>query len=282
MEETVPRSPNLKTCGEFVRNYVYQTNFLILYSCFREAQTMVGRVCTRFYLPLQKLRLTFIKQGQWHGGGNPFHNFFLQKVHFVLFFAYFLQEMYYYFRLRDFDFVRVLKPQQLLYFHTRAQAPPFPERCQRYFILLQSFKFFYSNTKYYNVFQLLSNLEMTQNYGCSTIAQLHQKKFVLKKITSAPTPSPRDNCSLDGCSSVNCLSDNCPPGKLLPIQLLPRQLHPKIITLVEICHPPSTPPPMENCPICIKFPLKIIASAQAYLHQRVLRVHWGKLCTVYE
>ena len=175
---------------------------------------------------------------------------------------------YYYFRLKDFDFVRVLKPQQLLFVHIRTQAPPFPERCQRYFILLQSFKFFYSNTKYYNVFQLLSNLEMTQNYGCSTIAQLHQKKFVLKIITSAPTPRP-----LDGCSSVTCLSDSFPPGKLRPTPLLPRQLHPKIIALVEICHPPPAPPPMENCPIGIKFSPKIIASTQAYLHQRVLRVH---------
>ena len=27
MEETGPTSPNLKTCGAFVNNYVYRTNF---------------------------------------------------------------------------------------------------------------------------------------------------------------------------------------------------------------------------------------------------------------
>ena len=49
MEETAPRSPNLKTRGEFVSNYAHRTNFcdFIIYFC--EAQIMVGREHTTFY-----------------------------------------------------------------------------------------------------------------------------------------------------------------------------------------------------------------------------------------
>ena len=40
--------------------------------------------------------------------------------------------------------------------------------------------------------------------------------------------------------------------------------------------------PLENCPLNIKFPPKIIAPTQVNSPQRVLRVNWGKLCIVDE
>ena len=68
MEETVPRSPNLKTCGEFVSNHVCRTNFLILYYLFREAQIVVGRKYTTFYLALVKLACISLKIEVFNAG----------------------------------------------------------------------------------------------------------------------------------------------------------------------------------------------------------------------
>ena len=60
---------------------------------FCEAQIMVGRVYTTFYLPLLKIASILLKN----------------EVYAILDI--------------DFDFKRVLKPQQLLYFHPKTQAP---------------------------------------------------------------------------------------------------------------------------------------------------------------
>ena len=96
---------------------------------FCEAQIMVGRVYTTFYLPLLKIASILLKNEVYNAGlitlgkdpPPPFFFFFLQKVHSVFFFLLF-------FRKRaildlDFDFKPVLKPQQLLYFHPKTQVP---------------------------------------------------------------------------------------------------------------------------------------------------------------
>ena len=132
IEEAALRSPNLKTFGEFVSN-AYRNNFLILYFQFREAQIMVGGVCTTFYLPLLKLACMLLKikvynTGSTTRGRDPIPKKFSTKCSFCSFFLLFfgictiISEL-------DFDFERVLKLQQLLYFHARTQAPPFAERC---------------------------------------------------------------------------------------------------------------------------------------------------------
>ena len=89
---------------------------------------------TTFYLPLLKIAWILLKNEVYNAGpitlgkepSPPFFFFFLQKVHFVFFFLLF-------FRKRaildlDFDFKPVLKPQQLLYFHPKTQAPLWAER----------------------------------------------------------------------------------------------------------------------------------------------------------
>ena len=98
MEETARRSPNLKTCGEFVSNYVYRTNFckfFIIY--FREAQIMVRGKYTTSYLQLLKLACVILKievcnTGRSTWGRDPSLNFFIQKVHFVLFLLHFFRK----------------------------------------------------------------------------------------------------------------------------------------------------------------------------------------------
>ena len=65
--------------------------------------------------------MKFITQGRWHRKGSPPSMYFYKKL--ILFFL-----CYFYFRRcaitsdLDFDFERVLKLQQLLYFHTTTQA----------------------------------------------------------------------------------------------------------------------------------------------------------------
>ena len=95
MEETGPRSPNLKTCGQFVSNYVYRTNFsnsFIIY--FGEAKIMVGINYTTFYLPLLKLVCILLKieiynAGSWTRGREPLPQFFSTKNSFCSFFTTF-------------------------------------------------------------------------------------------------------------------------------------------------------------------------------------------------
>ena len=57
------------------------------------------------------------------------------------------------------------------------------------------------------------------------------------------------------------------------------------IILSSICHASRTIAPrkiaLENCPLTIKFLLKIIAPTQVNSPQRVLRMNWGKLCIVH-
>ena len=94
--------------------------------CFHEAQIIVGRGYTTFYLPLLKLACILLKieiynAGPSTRGRDPFLNFFLQKVRFVLFLLLFFRRFTIISDL-DFDFERVLKLQQLLYFHPRTQA----------------------------------------------------------------------------------------------------------------------------------------------------------------
>ena len=53
---TAPGSPNLKTRGEFVSKLCIPNQFFIFFIMyFREAQIMVGRKYTTFYLPPLKL-----------------------------------------------------------------------------------------------------------------------------------------------------------------------------------------------------------------------------------
>ena len=65
--------------------------------------------------------MKFITQGRRHRGGTPSLNFFLQKVHFVLFLLLFSQRCTIISDL-DYNFERTLKLQQPLFFHPRTQA----------------------------------------------------------------------------------------------------------------------------------------------------------------
>ena len=56
MEETTPKSPNLKTRSEFVSLF------------FREAQIMAGRMHTTFYLPLMELACILLKIEVYNAG----------------------------------------------------------------------------------------------------------------------------------------------------------------------------------------------------------------------
>ena len=83
-------SPNLKTRDKFVSNYVYQTNFFILYFYFREAQIMTDRVCTTFYLPLVKLACIILKIEVYNTGPTaPLPKKFFYKI--IIFFLLFLR-----------------------------------------------------------------------------------------------------------------------------------------------------------------------------------------------
>ena len=99
MEETAPRSPNLKTCGEFISNYVYhgivhiivpcvyRTNFFqhfIIY--FREAHIIVGWKYTTLYL---FLKIETYNTGPSTRGRDPLPQFFLYKKFILFFFCYF-------------------------------------------------------------------------------------------------------------------------------------------------------------------------------------------------
>ena len=97
MKETGPRSPNLKTCGQFVSIYVYRTKF-------SDSLLYYVTIYTTFYLPLLKLACILLKikvynAGSWTRGRDPSLNFFSTKSFFFLLLLFF-SEMYYYFRLR--------------------------------------------------------------------------------------------------------------------------------------------------------------------------------------
>ena len=66
-------------------------------------------------------KIEIYNAGRRHGGGTPPSIFFLQKVHFVVFLLLFFWRFTIISNI-DFDFERVLKLQQLLYFHLRTQA----------------------------------------------------------------------------------------------------------------------------------------------------------------
>ena len=88
---------------------------------------LAGRKYTTFYLPLLKLACIFLKievyimQEHRHGEGTPCLYIFIQKVHFASFLLLFSRKCTIISDL-DSDFERVLKLQQLLYFHSRTQA----------------------------------------------------------------------------------------------------------------------------------------------------------------
>ena len=85
-------SPNLKTRDKFVSNYVYQTNFFILYFYFREAQIMTDRVCTTFYLPLVKLACIILKIEVYNTGPTaPLPKKFFYKI--IIFFYFFFEDV---------------------------------------------------------------------------------------------------------------------------------------------------------------------------------------------
>ena len=93
---------------------------------FCEAQIMVGRVCTTFYLPLLKIASILLKNEVYNAdpitlGKDPLHLFFFCKKFVLFFFPTIFPERA--ILDIDFDFKRVLKPQQLLYFHPKTQAP---------------------------------------------------------------------------------------------------------------------------------------------------------------
>ena len=96
---------------------------------FCEAQIMVGRVYTTFYLPLLKIASILLKNEVYNAGlitlgkdpPPPFFFFFFCKKLNVFFFPTIFPERA--ILDIDFDFKRVLKPQQLLSFHPKTQAP---------------------------------------------------------------------------------------------------------------------------------------------------------------
>ena len=88
---------------------------------------MVGREYTTFYLPLLKLTYILLKVEVYNAGlstrgGTPTLNFFDKKFGFFWFFCYFFSRKCTIISDLGFDFERVLKLQQLLYFHSRTQA----------------------------------------------------------------------------------------------------------------------------------------------------------------
>ena len=77
------------------------------------------------------------------------------------------------------------------------------------------------------------------------------------------------------------------PRTISPWMIAPWIIPPRTVAPKENCSLPPTIAPEENClpgncPLTIKFSLKIVAPTQANSPQRVLRVNWGKLCIVYE
>ena len=88
---------------------------------------MVGRNYTTFYLPLLKLACILLKieiynVGSWIGGRDPLPQFFSTKSSFCTFLTTFFSRRCTIISDLDFDFERVLKLQQLLFFHPRTQA----------------------------------------------------------------------------------------------------------------------------------------------------------------
>ena len=112
---------------------------------------MVGRVYSTFYLSLLKLACILLKidvcnTGTMPWGRDPSFTFFSTKSSFCYFFLFFFcrDALLVIYNL-DLDFECVLTLPQLLFFHLRTQVPPCTERCtgsKRYFLILQSFRFF--------------------------------------------------------------------------------------------------------------------------------------------
>ena len=88
---------------------------------------MVRRRHITFYLPLLKLscillKIEFYKARPTTRGRDPFNQFLSTKI--LFFFLLFFSRRSTIISDLDFDFERVLKLQQLLYFHPRTQASP--------------------------------------------------------------------------------------------------------------------------------------------------------------